>query len=150
MKMKLQVDATKMLRSTDKAKLSRNDMEDISQQGTIVITMRQRKEVAVDTRETQSSIATEITKDGADKFITETGPNTPWAPYLEYGTGEYAEKGDGRKGGWFYVDRKGQWHFTLGMHPQPFVRPSVDKNPMGIITPIINEFKRKMASKWQV
>jgi hypothetical protein len=41
-----------------------------------------------------------------------------YAPYLEFGTGEYAENGNGRKGGWSYQDPRGNWHFTLGMKPQ--------------------------------
>ena len=39
------------------------------------------------------------------------------AIWEEYGTGEYAAGGDGRKGGWFYVDAKGHGHFTYGKTP---------------------------------
>lgn len=35
----------------------------------------------------------------------------------EFGTGEYALNGDGRKGGWTYQDDKGNWHHTKGKHP---------------------------------
>lgn len=39
------------------------------------------------------------------------------AIYEELGTGEYALKGNGRKGGWFYVDEKGEGHYTHGKKP---------------------------------
>ena len=36
----------------------------------------------------------------------------------EFGTGEYALHGDGRKGGWYYQDEKdGTWHHTYGKTP---------------------------------
>lgn len=40
------------------------------------------------------------------------------AIWEEYGTGEYALHGDGRKGGWFYVDERGKGHFTRGKRPK--------------------------------
>lgn len=39
------------------------------------------------------------------------------AVFTEYGTGEYAAEGNGRKGGWKYQDAKGNWHFTKGKRP---------------------------------
>lgn len=42
------------------------------------------------------------------------------AVWEEFGTGEYALNGDGRKGGWWYVDEKGRRHFTRGKRP---IRP---------------------------
>ncbi len=40
------------------------------------------------------------------------------AVYEEFGTGEYALGGDGRKGGWWYRDERGKYHFTKGKRPQ--------------------------------
>lgn len=40
------------------------------------------------------------------------------AVWEEFGTGEYALNGNGRKGGWWYVDEKGRRHFTRGKSPQ--------------------------------
>lgn len=45
------------------------------------------------------------------------GSNEENAIYEEFGTGEHALKGDGRKGGWFYVDEEGNGHFTHGKTP---------------------------------
>lgn len=39
------------------------------------------------------------------------------ALWEELGTGEYAVNHDGRKGGWFYKDEKGEGHFTYGKKP---------------------------------
>lgn len=39
------------------------------------------------------------------------------AIWEEFGTGEYALHGDGRKGGWYYRDDKGKWHHTYGKTP---------------------------------
>jgi len=52
-----------------------------------------------------------------------------YAPYVEYGTGLFAEGGNGRKDvPWNYQDDKGEWHSTRGMHPQPFMRPALSDN----------------------
>ena len=39
------------------------------------------------------------------------------AIWEEFGTGEYALHGDGRKGGWYYQDDKNEWHHTYGKKP---------------------------------
>lgn len=52
-----------------------------------------------------------------------------YAPYVEYGTGLFAEEGNGRKDvPWHYQDEKGEWHSTKGQHPQPFLRPAFNAN----------------------
>ncbi|MDQ0254927.1 HK97 gp10 family phage protein [Evansella vedderi] len=55
------------------------------------------------------------------------GSSAEHAPYVEFGTGKYAEKGDGRKTPWAYEDPKtGEIIFTHGMRPQPTLRPAAD------------------------
>ena len=39
------------------------------------------------------------------------------AIWEEFGTGEYALNGDGRKTPWVYTDRQGETHFTHGKKP---------------------------------
>lgn len=52
-----------------------------------------------------------------------------YAPYVEYGTGLFAEDGNGRKDvPWHYQDDEGEWHSTSGQKPQPFMRPALDEN----------------------
>lgn len=52
-----------------------------------------------------------------------------YAPYIEYGTGLFAEDGNGRKDvPWHYKDEKGEWHTTSGMPPRPYMRPAMNEN----------------------
>lgn len=55
-----------------------------------------------------------------------------YAPYVEYGTGLFAEEG-GRNTPWTYKDDKGEWHKTSGQKPQPFMRPALEENREKII-----------------
>ena len=51
-----------------------------------------------------------------------------YAPYVEYGTGLFAESGGRMDVPWCYEDDKGVWHSTSGMKPQPYMRPALDEN----------------------
>ena len=60
-----------------------------------------------------------------------------YAPYVEYGTGLFAENGNGRKEvPWSYKDAKGEWHSTSGQHPSPYLRPALEENREEIIKQI--------------
>jgi len=48
------------------------------------------------------------------------------AIWNEFGTGEYAAAGNGRKGGWRYKDRHGTWHFTKGKAPRRTLQNAFD------------------------
>lgn len=61
-----------------------------------------------------------------------------YAPYVEYGTGLFAEEGGRKDVPWNYQDDEGNWHSTSGQKPQPFLRPALDENRADIIT-IIKE-----------
>lgn len=57
----------------------------------------------------------------AGEFKASVGSDYQNAIWEEFGTGDYALKGNGRKGGWFYVDEEGNGHFTHGKRPRrPF------------------------------
>lgn len=51
-----------------------------------------------------------------------------YAPYVEYGTGLFAESGGRKDVPWCYQDDRGEWHSTRGQHPQPFMRPALNEN----------------------
>ena len=51
-----------------------------------------------------------------------------YAPYVEFGTGLFAENGGRQDVPWNYQDDKGEWHSTSGMHPQPYMRPALNEN----------------------
>ena len=51
-----------------------------------------------------------------------------YAPYVEYGTGLFAEEGGRKDVPWCYQDDEGNWHSTSGQHPQPYMRPALNEN----------------------
>ncbi|WP_423189426.1 HK97 gp10 family phage protein [Alkalibacterium sp. f15] len=71
---------------------------------------------------TRDSYTYELNTDGV-KLIGAVGSDEMNAIYEEYGTGEFAEKGDGRKGGWvYYDDVDGKFYFTYGKTPNKPLR----------------------------
>lgn len=56
-----------------------------------------------------------------------------YAPYIEYGTGLFAEEAGRTDVPWNYQDDKGEWHSTSGQRPQPFMRPALEDNREKII-----------------
>ena len=61
----------------------------------------------------------------AQKTVT-IGSNLLYSIWVELGTGIFAEKGDGRKTPWVWMDFNGKFHATRGMTPRPFLRPAVE------------------------
>ena len=51
-----------------------------------------------------------------------------YAPYVEYGTGLFAENGGRTDVPWSYQDDEGEWHSTSGMPPSPYMRPALNEN----------------------
>ena len=70
-----------------------------------------------------SRVATSQTKNSFQHHVDDAkheaviGSPLENAIYEEFGTGEHALKGNGRKGGWFYVDEEGNGHFRHGKKP---------------------------------
>lgn len=54
------------------------------------------------------------------------GSNDENAIWEEFGTGEFALKGNGRRGGWTYVDEEGKGHFTYGKSPSRAFQSAYD------------------------
>lgn len=76
----------------------------------------------VDTGRLRGSITYEV--DGDDCYI---GTNVEYAPYIEFGTGVYAEEG-GRQTPWIFQDANGNWYQMDGTKPQPFLRPAASNH----------------------
>ena len=51
-----------------------------------------------------------------------------YAPYVEFGTGLFAEEGGRKDVPWIYKDEQGEFHSTSGMPPSPFLRPALEEN----------------------
>lgn len=78
--------------------------------------------------ELRRSIESRVEENGNDITGVVSTP-LEYAPYVEFGTGLFAEDGDGRKDvPWHYQDEKGEWHSTKGQKPQPFLRPALHEN----------------------
>lgn len=83
----------------------------------------------VDTGQTKGSYHYR-TIDRANETSVAVGSDYENAIWEEFGTGEYALKGDGRKGGWVYKDEKGNFHKTKGKTPnRPLYNAFVTKAP---------------------
>lgn len=82
--------------------------------------------------ELRRSITSRIEQDGTDLVGVVYTP-LEYAPYVEYGTGLFAEEGGRKDVPWHYQDDEGEWHSTSGMNPQPFMRPAFDENREQII-----------------
>lgn len=63
--------------------------------------------------------------DLAKKTVT-IGSNLLYSIWVELGTGIFAEKGNGRKTPWVWMDFNGKFHATRGMKARPFLRPAVE------------------------
>lgn len=68
----------------------------------------------VRTGKTKNSFRHIVDENDLKATIGSSDENAIWE---ELGTGEYALKGNGRKGGWKYVDEEGNGHFTRGKKP---------------------------------
>ena len=75
-----------------------------------------KRNTAVKTGQLKSSWTHRITP-SSTKTEAQIGSPLQNAIWEEFGTGEYALHGNGRKGGWVYVDSKGG-HFTRGKRPR--------------------------------
>ena len=73
----------------------------------------------IDTGALRNSINHEVKMGENAVYI---GTNQSYAIYNELGTGIYAEGGGGRKTPWFYVDAKGEGHYTHGMKAIHFIK----------------------------
>ena len=68
----------------------------------------------VDTEQTKNSFQHKVVESEHVAYIGSNHENAIWE---EFGTGEFALEGNGRKGGWFYKDAEGNGHFTMGKKP---------------------------------
>lgn len=89
---------------------------------------RKAKEKAPkDTGALRQSITSKVEKNNGDTVGTVFTP-LEYAPYVEFGTGLFAESGGRSDVPWCYQDDEGNWHTTSGQKPQPFMRPALNEN----------------------
>ena len=73
-----------------------------------------KRNTRVKTSKTKNSWRHKVVDSEHIAYIGSDEENAIWE---EFGTGEYALKGNGRKGGWSYKDEKGKWWHTYGKKP---------------------------------
>ena len=91
-----------------------------------------RRKAPKRTGELRRSIESKVENNG-DEIIGTVFTPLEYAPYVEYGTGLFAESGGRKDVPWNYQDDKGEWHSTSGMKPQPFMRPALNENRERIV-----------------
>ena len=80
---------------------------------------------AVDTGNLRNSVTHTTENDG---HVVVIGTSVEYAPYVELGTGKFAEGGKGRQTPWSYQDSSGNWHTTQGMKARPYLRPALENH----------------------
>lgn len=104
-----------------------NNAEQALQKACALVEREAKKKAPKGTGELRRSISSKIeTNDGELQGIVYTP--LEYAPYVEYGTGLFAEEGGRTDVPWCYKDDEGNWHTTSGMKPQPYMRPALDEN----------------------
>lgn len=91
-------------------------------------TAKQKAHAIRDTGALSNSITHEVRGDVGIVYTPKE-----YAPYVEYGTGLFAEDVGRTDVPWRYKDEEGEWHTTSGQHPQPFMRPALDENREKIV-----------------
>ena len=86
-----------------------------------------KKKAPKNTGELKRSITSKVENEGR-QVVGKVFTPLEYAPYVEYGTGLFAEKGGRKDVPWHYMDEKGEWHSTNGQRPQPFMRPALQEN----------------------
>ena len=132
----ISVDLSQFNARIKQAHLNKQDLLDVEGPGALVLINGIRSRIPVDTAAAKTSVNQHIIESTDTKLVDDVGPEVEYGPYVEYGTGIYAEGGDGRKTPWVYKDAHGQWHFTRGMQPQPYMRPTALEDKDQIISAI--------------
>lgn len=77
--------------------------------------------------------------DGAQK--ARVGSPLENAIWNEFGTGQYALQGNGRKTPWKYQDHKGKWHTTTGKRPRRSLQMTFDSLKSKLQTALEDKLK---------
>ena len=106
-------------------------IENGMRKGCALVEREAKKKAPKDTGALRRSITSEVKGENTEVIGSVFTP-LEYAPYVEYGTGLFAEQ-SGRSKPWQYEDEEGNWHTTKGQHPQPFMRPALNENREKIV-----------------
>ena len=106
---------------------SLDNIEDALGKACALVERSAKQKAPKDTGELRRSITSKVESNGSDIQGVVYTP-LEYAPYVEFGTGLFAESGGRQDVPWNYRDDKGEWHSTSGIKPQPFMRPALNEN----------------------
>ena len=109
----------------------RRDLERVGAQAmtkaALIIEAQAKALTPFDTGDLLDSMTHDVVAEGR-QAVARIGSTLDYAIYQEFGTGEFAENGAGRKGGWWYKTPDGKLHHTMGTKPKKMLRTSFKKN----------------------
>ena len=103
------------------------DMESAMQKACAIVERAAKEKAPKDTGALRRSITSKVEHEN-DNIVGIVFTPLEYAPYIEFGTGLFAEDGGRTDVPWHYQDDEGNWHTTSGQKPQPFLRPALDEN----------------------
>lgn len=101
--------------------------EDALKKACLLVERTAKQKAPKGTGELRRSITSRVESQG-DELRGVVYTPLEYAPYVEYGTGLFAEDGGRTDVPWNYQDDEGNWHSTSGMPPRPYMRPALDEN----------------------
>lgn len=128
----------RLLQRLDSLTVDEETEQQILNQACIIVENQAKINCPVDAGTLRNSITHEvINHEGI------VGTNIDYAIYVELGSGLFAVNGDGRTTPWSYQDDRGNWHTTVGQHPQPYLTTALHQQRQTVI----NFLKTKLRSK---
>lgn len=125
--MKSQVEGLEEILNSLEELVKADHFEEALGKACAVVERAAKQKAPKDTGALRRSITSKIESNGDDIQGVVFTP-LEYAPYIEYGTGLFAEEGGRRDVPWNYQDDKGEWVSTSGQKPQPYMRPALDEN----------------------
>jgi HK97 gp10 family phage protein len=111
---------------------SLDNIEDALGKACALVERSAKQKAPKGTGELRRSITSKVEGNGSDIQGVVFTP-LEYAPYVEFGTGLFAENGGRQDVPWNYQDDKGEWHSTSGMKPRPYMRPALNENREDIL-----------------
>ena len=103
-------------------------LEKAVQKACALVEREAKKKAPKKSGDLRRSIQSKVDVIGTDVKGTVFSP-LEYAPYVEYGTGLFAEEQGRTDVPWAYKDEKtGELIFTSGQKPQPYLRPALNEN----------------------
>ena len=132
-------------------KSQREDIQEIIRaamaEGALAIEGEAKRRCPVDTGRLRGSITTAATIEDDEKVVARVGTNVEYAAAVEYGTGVFAENGNGRETPWVWKGdgkKHGGWHTTSGYAAKPFLRPAYEARKLDAMKIIAEHLRQKL------